>query len=165
MRNGRMSAVDWGTVIAAGITGLVGIAGIGGTLLSARMTGKSDAENLRTSITAEDGRARLAEKRRVYANCLARLTDGFFAATIVKTYEGKHTEAEYKAAVLECNRARVVATNALHEVKLIGPPNLGSLATSAVRSLLRLLEGDNTEFSRVQAELTLAMRADLGEPD
>ena len=159
-----MSAVDWGTVIAAGITGVVGVAGIGGTLLSARMTSKSDAENLRMSIAAEDKRAQLAEKRRIYANCLARLTDGFYAATIVKTYTGKNTDAEYKTAVQECNRARVEATHTLHEVRLIGPGHVGNLASNAVRSLLRVLEGDSTEYSKVQAELASAMRADLGEP-
>lgn len=60
-RNGENSAVDLGTVIAAGVTGVVGVAGIGGTLLSARMTSKSDADNLRTSIAAEDTRAKPAE--------------------------------------------------------------------------------------------------------
>jgi hypothetical protein len=52
-RNGRMSAMDWGPVMSTGITG---IAGIAGTLLSARMTGSS-----------KDRRAKLTEKRRVYA--------------------------------------------------------------------------------------------------
>jgi hypothetical protein len=60
----------------AAITGVVGLAGIGGTLLSARMTGKSDAANLRMSVSAEDTRAKLAEKRRIYANCLAAIVGG-----------------------------------------------------------------------------------------
>jgi len=66
--------MDWGPVITAGITGIVGLAGIGGTLVSAKITRKSAAENLRTSIGAEDERARLAEKRRIYAQALASLT-------------------------------------------------------------------------------------------
>ena len=52
-----------GTGHTTGIIGIVGLAGIGGTLLSARMTGSS-----------EDRRAKLAEKRRVYAGFLAALT-------------------------------------------------------------------------------------------
>ena len=59
-----LAAVDWTTVISTAITGAVGLAGIGGALLSARMTSKSDAENLKMSIAAEDEHARLAEKRR-----------------------------------------------------------------------------------------------------
>jgi hypothetical protein len=65
--------VDWATVVPTAITGLLGLAGIGGTLLSARLTSKSDAENLRTSISAEDARSRVVEKRRIYAKCLAAL--------------------------------------------------------------------------------------------
>ncbi len=49
--------MDWATVVPTAIAGVVGLAGIGGTLLSARLTSKSDAENLRTSISAEDAGA------------------------------------------------------------------------------------------------------------
>lgn len=66
--------MDWATVVPTAIAGVVGLAGIGGTLLSARLTSKSDAENLRTSISAEDAGAKLAEKRRIYANCIAAIT-------------------------------------------------------------------------------------------
>lgn len=75
--------MTWTTVVPAAITGAVGIAGIGGALLSARITSKSAAENLRTSIAAEDARANLAEKRRIYANCLGALT-AFLTAEIRK---------------------------------------------------------------------------------
>lgn len=58
----------------AAITGAVGIAGIGGTVLSATITRKSAAENLRISIDAENERIKLAEKRRIYAQALAAIT-------------------------------------------------------------------------------------------
>jgi hypothetical protein len=52
-----MFDVDWSSVVPALITGAVGIAGVAGTLLSARIAANSSAE-----------RDRLAEKRRVYAD-------------------------------------------------------------------------------------------------
>ncbi len=72
--------MDWTIIVPTAITGVVGLAGIGGTLLSARMTSKSDAENLRTSISAEDARAKLAEKRRAYAAFHASLDNVFAIA-------------------------------------------------------------------------------------
>jgi hypothetical protein len=54
------------------VTGAVGIAGIGGTILAAWMTAKGQTSNLLLGVDAEDRRAQLAEKRRIYAAYLAR---------------------------------------------------------------------------------------------
>lgn len=144
--------MDWGTVVPAAITGVVGLAGIGGALLSARMTGKSDAENLRTSISAEDRRARLAEKRRIYANCLATLT-------IAATARAEAHDRQGAAAAL------VAAANAAFEVKLIAPRTVCGFTDPAMSRLA------NSEFGKADnrsadaiAELAHAMRVDLGEP-
>ena len=51
-----MSCVDWSSVVPALITGAVGVVGVGGTLLSARISAKSTVD-----------RDQLAEKRRAYA--------------------------------------------------------------------------------------------------
>ena len=55
--------VPWSNLI----TGLVGLGGIGGTILAARMTGRSQLATLRVNIGAEDRRAAIADKRRTYA--------------------------------------------------------------------------------------------------
>jgi len=142
--------VDWAIIVPTAITGAVGLAGIGGTLLSARMTGRSDAENLRTSISAEDERAKLAEKRRVYASCLASLT----ATGLVSTGNSPNPES--------VTNAFMSATCALFEVRLIAPREVGELAGTA---LGRLLGSEFGGFADVVTRLTSAMRADLGEPD
>jgi len=145
--------MDWASVVPNVITGVVGLAGIGGSLVSAKMAGKS-----------EDERSKLAEKRRIYANCLGSLNLGFYAASIVRTH-GKRRSKEYAAAVLEANRARIVAANAINEVRLTGSPELGILAGKVLMTVLRILEeGSTREFSKALAELTFAMRVDLGEP-
>lgn len=53
--------------LGVSITGAVGLAGIGGTILAARMTGTSQIAGLKLSISAENHPSRLAEKRTIYA--------------------------------------------------------------------------------------------------
>lgn len=160
-----MSTMNWATVVPTAIAGAVGLAGIGGTLLSASIAGKSNAENLQTSIAAENDRARLYEKRRVYANCLAVLMLGYLEAAMVRA-RGDTRSKGYADAVLKANRARTAAAvNALSEVRLIGSQEVGSRATHAVMTLLHFLkEGSGEDFGKAHAKLTLAMRIDLGEP-
>jgi hypothetical protein len=81
------------------------------------MTGKSDAGNLRTSIGAEDKRAKLSEKRRIYANCLATLTQ--FAGADIRLHAATESD-EYNSAARERDQARTAARIAVQEVALIG---------------------------------------------
>jgi len=134
--------MDWGPVITAGITGIVGLAGIGGTLVSAKITRKSAAENLRTSIGAEDERARLAEKRRIYAQALASLT----AVNVM----GKE----------ERSRITLAATSAVNEVVLIAPSHVWELAIEAENQARSGERGFRATF----ADLVIAMRDDLANP-
>src|SRR5260370_2256504 len=69
--------VPWPTLI----TGAVGVAGIGGTILAAWMTGKRQTANLELSIGAENERHRLIEKRRIYSACQASF-ENMLRATI-----------------------------------------------------------------------------------
>jgi ABC-type transporter Mla maintaining outer membrane lipid asymmetry ATPase subunit MlaF len=78
--------VDWASVVPGAITGVVGIVGIGGSVLSARMAGKSAAQNLQMSIQAEDTRASRAEKRRICASYLASLIEVMAAASTLEIY-------------------------------------------------------------------------------
>lgn len=149
--------MNWGAVIAAAITGVVGIAGIGGALLSARMTAKSSAENLRTSISAEDARARNAEKRRTYANCLAVLT---LAVSTRASANPDDRDSRTNAANLI-----ITAANAVFEVKLIAPPEVDTLAIAAMQNLSSSKVGQvHKESAGAITRLASAMRADLDEP-
>lgn len=60
---------DWSTFVA----GAVGVVGIGGTLIATRMTSRSQSMDLLTRISADKEEARLAVKRRIYAECIAAL--------------------------------------------------------------------------------------------
>jgi hypothetical protein len=59
--------MDWSIVLPTAITGVVGVAGIAGSIISARQTSKSASRDLHLGIKAEDKRASIAEKRRIYA--------------------------------------------------------------------------------------------------
>jgi hypothetical protein len=147
--------VDWATVIPTGITGVLGLAGIGGTLLSTRITGRSDAENLRTSISAEDYRVKVAEKRRIYANCLAQLTD---AALWLEVHGGSYGREQAASAIKG-------ATNAVFEARLTASPEVSRSLDVAFDALLAALnQGITTEVAHAIDVLSMAMRADLYAP-
>jgi hypothetical protein len=151
--------VDWAIVI----TGVVGLAGIGGTLLSAGMASKSASENLRISISAEDARAKLAEKRRIYASCLAALMA--YAAAIGDVTRGTELPPEQLAGLQEAsNRARVTASTATWEVFLIGHMEVTGLASHALMDLLDAeSDPESALAARTVVGLRTAMRRDLGE--
>jgi hypothetical protein len=153
--------MDWAVVV----TGAVGLAGIGGTLLSAKMTGKSDAENLRTSISAEDRRARLAEKRRIYAGCVAAVTA--YSDATVAANTPKMLLAEQRAELEhEVGRTRLAAQVAVSEVDLIAPPEVAMMAHRAVQAVLHASEARNEANIAVPiVSLTMVMRRDLGAND
>ncbi len=155
--------MDWATVV----TGVVGLAGIGGTLLSARMTGESDAANLRASIRAEDARARLAEKRRIYASCVGALiafSDAVVA--VARDRDTPLTPEQHAGLVEESDRARLAAQNAVSEVDLIAPADVAILAHRAMRVILHADEAqDAGELGSPIVNLTMAMRRDLGADD
>jgi hypothetical protein len=154
--------VDWAIVV----TGVVGLAGIGGTLLSARMTGKSDAENLRASISAEDQRVKLAEKRRIYASCIAALTVGLNAARAILPGETGPADERHDELMAQWGSAVATAISAASEVRLVGPFVVADLATRLVNLLIRARRVDDLgEWGRIYTELVAAMRADLGEAD
>ena len=64
---GRITDMEWSIIAPAAITGVVGLAGIAGSIMSARPTSRSASRNLQFSIKAEDKRADTAERRRIYA--------------------------------------------------------------------------------------------------
>jgi hypothetical protein len=150
----EMIVVDWGTVIPAGITAVVGLAGIGGTLLAARITGRS-----------EDNRAKVAEKRRIYANCLAALSVQY-EANILKVETSKLSFPQDLATIFgssgDLDRA---AMNAVFEVQLIASFDVAKLAAKTLETLFRATPGsERNAWATAIALLVAAMRTDLGEP-
>jgi hypothetical protein len=85
------TGTDWPAIVAAIVTGLAAIIGIAGTAWQAargRRAAAADlktsidaaAKNLRLSITTEDRRAHVAEKRRVYTEFLRSISVSFAKA-------------------------------------------------------------------------------------
>jgi hypothetical protein len=149
-----MAAMDWGTVVSAGITGVVGLAGIGGSIASARLAGKSAAANLQMNIRAEDARTRRTEKRLIYASYLAALTQYRNAAMANLT--GGRTGAEGDE---ERRKWDAAAWIAVQEIELVGPPNV----VLAAHGVSVHIAASGEIYGRELAQLVQAMRDDLDE--
>jgi len=117
------------------------------------------------TISAEDARAKLAEKRRIYANCLGALTA--YGEAAVNGARGTALSPARRAELLEeTNRARLAAGNGASEVNLIGPTEVAALANRAMRALLRVETDSQASGDAADAisKVMLAMRRDVGEP-
>jgi hypothetical protein len=148
--------VHWGTVIA-GAVGAIG--GVGATLAGAWMNGRSQMAGLRLGIAADNDRAKVAEKRRIYAACLTALSDDLSAAIRRETFANTEETGKYGAALL-------TALNAVSELQLVAPSEVGRCGGTALVRLNHLkhfTDEARQAFVRALVELTKAMRADLGE--
>ncbi|MFZ0166064.1 MAG: hypothetical protein WAL12_20985 [Trebonia sp.] len=146
--------MDWAVVVAAGITGVVGLAGIGGTLLSARIAGRS-----------EDKRAKLAEKRRIYANCLAALANEIRARSLVARVDDRPPTKRRLENLDRAIAASVATATTVFEVHLVGSLDVAALAMECHETLAQMTsESEPENWGTAFARLIAAMRADLGEP-
>jgi hypothetical protein len=166
------SGTDWPAIAASISTGVAAVAGIGGTILGARIAGKSQLSGLNLSISAEDERAKITEKRRIYAQCHAAFNNMVTAVVAVRTYMVKEiTERQIPAA----DHQTVVASEmyvALSELKLIASTEVAEAAervadyfrayTAATSQAAGLDEG--LEYRYLRNRLYRIMREDLGEP-
>jgi hypothetical protein len=156
---------DWATVV----TGVVGLAGIGGTLFAAWLASRSQTKNLQLSINAENERQRLADKRRIYAKFMESVTAVIGSALKLQRNRADATEEEVRAMVTAVDEATGYMVNTGNEVVLIGPPSLGTLAEEIRRELAdRVAVAQRGRiadlgFQDRRRELYEAMRADLGE--
>jgi uncharacterized membrane-anchored protein YjiN (DUF445 family) len=144
-----MSLMDWGAVISTVVTGVVGLAGIGGTIASARISSRSASEDLKQSITSEDARAKRAEKRVIYANYLGAIT------SFKNETEKKPKIREIIDRAVEAEKAAWVSAQ---EVSLVGSSDI---ATEVLRIYGYVLRGDGDKFGEAFALLVESMRADL----
>jgi hypothetical protein len=135
------------------VGGIVGLAGIGVTLVSTRIAAQSGVE-----------RARRDEKLRIYAAFISAVTNAFHAAGVHLTQAGEKRKG-FRTTQIEATRLSLEAVNALSAVRLIGPREVGTLGAEAIMALTGLLNsgsGSHVEAMRKLANVTLAMRMDLG---
>lgn len=160
--------VPWDVIV----TGAVGIAGIGGTILATRMTGNAQTRNLLVSIDAENKRAHIAEKRRIYAEFLATVDTEMKATLNYRRIKGQGVSGEEKdAAFDELMRAGGVMMEKSMELKLIAPRDIRLLVASLVDAYFKYamdtFDGA-TELVKVEESTPVSviidsMRADLGD--
>jgi hypothetical protein len=113
--------MDWTTVVSIAITGLVGIAGVAGTIVAAKIASKSATKDLRLSINAESDRAREAEKRRIYAESLAAFTEVSWASF---EYLQQTIKEDRDASLVRLKTLLDGILKALGEARLIAPQRL-----------------------------------------
>jgi hypothetical protein len=190
------SPVDWTIYIPSAVTGVVGLAGIGGALWQAkrareaaadeakanREAASSDlqasmretANNLVVSINAEDKRAGVATKRRLYAACLAAFQQAMRAAVNYRTARTSQTEEERKSLIEKQEDAQDKMYQAMGELYLIAPYDVLRLADTLSNTLISFMAATHIgppfqgpaakEAGQIQTALVRAMRVDLGEP-
>jgi hypothetical protein len=155
---------------------ITGAVGVGGTALGAWLNGRMQTKNLRLSLDAESERARLAEKRRIYAAFLAASNElivgvGDFRASVREENTGR-LEADYNRMA----EARTLSLSNITELELIASPDIGAQARSLRRFLVNFAFSRTSNMAEeasqnpdpiigMRARLLDAMRADLGEPD
>jgi hypothetical protein len=145
-----VSGTDWAAIVASISTGVAAVAGIGGTLWQASR-----------NWNQEDKRAKAAEKRRVYAACLAAFNTGIQTAVYREAFRGS---SEGSSAVREHDAALLACLTLVSELTLIAPSNIGRLGGKMLVELNHYPGKDRTSATRALSNLIKAMRADLGEP-
>ena len=142
------------------MTGLVGLAGIAGTLWQGRRSDRAGARNLQTTIDAENARAQIADKRHTYAQCLAALTQLQQATAVVDRHRRNTETAEGKRAESDRLTASTAALTATWELTLIGRADVALVANTAVEVIGK---GDaNAQIlGLVFSRLLTVMQADL----
>jgi hypothetical protein len=119
---------DWPAIVAAITTGVVGLGGILATYWQGKRGQEAASKNFSTTITAENERARLAEKRRIYAACLNALNDLAVAAADRKlseaeldqleNYQRFEAQPEVEPNTTEAERSRTQADVSTLEARL-----------------------------------------------
>lgn len=163
----------WPTVI----TGVVGVAGIVGTVLAARIAASSQTANLLLSMNEERSRARLVDKRQVYADFVTAAHEADFMITWV--YLGR-SQGKEDVPISELYKLRAAMYSRLSEVELVGTEEVISRAQALSRYVTQYFSGlvevdlvDNVDppmtrlrvsepLSEIEKRLSEAMRADLG---
>src|SRR5215470_453593 len=103
---------DWPAIVTG-----IALAGIAATYWQGKRATQAASENLRNSIDAENERARLAEKRRIYAACQAAFTAmRIESITHRVAYQPPPSQDQRDVAELALNQARRAMLNATGEL-------------------------------------------------
>jgi hypothetical protein len=198
-----VTGTDWPAVISSIVTGVAAVVGIGGTAYLARRVSndskkslevasndaKSDrkaasddlqaslkaaAEQLATSINADDRRARVAEKRRIYASVLAVMQQVMAAATAYRVARSGNNAEERKAAASRQTKSQEDMFQAIGELMLIAPHEVAGNAVALQNTLVQFMVASHAgepfggpeprAVGGVRDALLRSMRIDLGEP-
>jgi hypothetical protein len=165
---------DWPAIAAAISTGVVGLAGIGGTLWQGKRarehastdltTGlEATTDDLKLSIKAENSRARLMEKRRVYAHFTGMLDAAYALVTGEMFYPDTATVLKSEDIIRARHEAMIAAHNGFSELQLIAPAEVRSAALVTIKILTERGIKPDVWNSR-RKNLRERMRTDLGEP-
>jgi mannose-6-phosphate isomerase class I len=156
--------MDWASVTSTAITGAVGIAGVAGTILAAKIASKSATKDLQLSIHADNERANKTEKRRIYAACQAVFDEMTIAAVVVRHRDFKDNKEARDKAQMKSDQARDAMYQKVSEVRLIAPPDVHNTAREIADKLIVYNAGiDDDEIPGLRLKLFQAMRADLWE--
>ena len=155
---------------------ITGAVGVGGTALGAWLNGRSQTKTLRLSLDAENERARLAQKRQIYANCMAAFSEVISAITLLMPVSStvKHDVESLQAVRERYHKAADIMYKEVAILWLSAPRNIGRLANRFMDKFLEYEQAINDRAStdsiiqelwRLRVDLENALRADLGETD
>ena len=135
--------MEWSAIAPAAITGVVGLAGIVGSIMSARQASRSASRDLQLSIKAEDKRASTAERRRI---CAA------FNAAIEGLWIVSTSSEDFKVDPGRHNQAMTLLWGNFYEVSLVASGRVSSLASDVTEMRTELaskLLKNRDEYLRV----------------
>lgn len=159
------TGTDWPAIVAGISTGIVGIAGILGTVWQGKRAGDAEKENFIRS-----------EKVKAYATMQRILGDIILAAVNVRSaYEVTDSSSNRREEVNnKFDEVRAAALQSLSVVRIIGNEKVSSSASNLVSKLLKYASDSQTdnpdyddsadldEITKLRAGLQEEMRLDLG---
>jgi hypothetical protein len=154
--SGKLGDMQWASIVPAAITGVVGLAGIVGSVLSAKL-----------GINAEHKLAHTSEKRRIYAAFNSAVEGLWFIATSSEDFTIDPGRFHY-------NQAMSLLWSTYYEVSLMTSGRVSVLAIDVTNTMtqfandLKTLKGNRgghepSGFNKKREDLVNAMRTDLGE--
>jgi len=142
----------------------VGVIGIVATYWTGRKVLFVQTRNIELQIRVESERARVAEKRQIYATFVA-MTSKYVAVVHSLAVERTRNGSEIQLASIraELDQAMQSMLTSLGEIRLIAPEGLAIMSVKVVQKLTTT-EDLASIFPEMREKLYVAMRADLGEP-